>query len=418
MGFFWRLGALVVLFALIAWIDWRRKAAQATKWREYSFLLVAGLLGGLIGVAIDQVTATISPDYFVLGKGIPTGDGFRLGVAGLGFQAGLVMGMVVGGIYLIANNPRPDRRSLRSMQLLRFALPPVLASMLLVPLAAFTVHCWDPLNLARELSDLLSPTQTDHFLTVWGMHLGIYAGGILGTSLRRYGNSTATGRDRRSASHSLKESAMKPRWQFKLSSLLGAIVALSVLTILIAKFGASGVILFLLISALLVGIVGLALRRPILALCGFCSLPLVVLVSFPFLIVAVGDGHKKVPLKFVVVDAGSNQPIAGATVHLRKIDSLPSLSIPPGEKGVAKQSAQDGSVVLVWEFPTSSRDGLLEHSGGIYFSAEHLWVQTSAPGFTTQLVQLESLTGRSRDISNPFPPPMKILIAPNTQTNP
>jgi hypothetical protein len=182
MGFFWRLGAFGALLGIVAWIDWRRHAAQATKWREYSFLLVAGLLGGLLGVAIDQITATISPDYFVLGKGIPAGGHFRLHLVAFGLQAGLPVGMVVGGIYLIASNPRPDRRSLATAQLLRLALFPILGAIVLVPAVTLIVLRWDPLNFVTELSDLLTPAQIRNFLTVWGIHLGIYAGGLLGAA--------------------------------------------------------------------------------------------------------------------------------------------------------------------------------------------------------------------------------------------
>jgi len=181
MPLFWRLGLLLALMVTVAWIDWRRHAAQATKWREYSFLLATGLFGGLLGIAIDQVTATISSDYFVLGKGIPAGDGFRLRVAGLGFQAGLLMGMLVGGVYLMANNPKPDRRSLPLPQLFRFALPPILAAIVLVPVAAMAVCRWDPLNWTHEFSGLRTPAEITRFLAVWGIHLGLYAGGLFGT---------------------------------------------------------------------------------------------------------------------------------------------------------------------------------------------------------------------------------------------
>jgi hypothetical protein len=100
------LGALLLLMLVVAFVDWWWRGAQATRWREYSFLLAAGMFGGLLGVAIDQFTATISPGYFVVGKGVSAGAGFRLGVAGIGFQAGLAVGMVIGGVYLLANNPR------------------------------------------------------------------------------------------------------------------------------------------------------------------------------------------------------------------------------------------------------------------------------------------------------------------------
>ena len=95
----------------------------------YSFLLAAGLFAGLLGVAIDQVTATVSPDYFAIGKGIPKGDHFRLGVAVFGFEAGFTMGIVVGGIYLLANNPKRDRLALSGRQLFGFLLIPIVAAL-------------------------------------------------------------------------------------------------------------------------------------------------------------------------------------------------------------------------------------------------------------------------------------------------
>jgi len=183
MNGYWRLGLLVLLMSIVAGIDWRRNHAAATKWREYSFLLAAGLLGGLIGVANDLITSTISLDYFVIGKGIPSDDHFRLHVVSLGFQAGLLMGMLVGGIYLIANNPKPDRRSMPFVQLFRFALHPILAAIVLAPVVSVLICRWDPLNFRSpsQLGDLLTATQATHFLVVWGMHLGIYAGGLVGT---------------------------------------------------------------------------------------------------------------------------------------------------------------------------------------------------------------------------------------------
>ena len=93
------------------------------------------------------------------------------------------MGMLVGGIYLIANNPSQIAAACRYVQLFRFALPPILAAIALAPIGALLICRWDPLNFRSpsQLGDLLAPIQATRFLTVWGMHLGIYAGGLLGT---------------------------------------------------------------------------------------------------------------------------------------------------------------------------------------------------------------------------------------------
>ncbi len=180
MDFCWRLAALLALMMLIAWIDWRRHGERATKWREYSFLVVAGTLGGVFGVAIDQLTSTISSDYFVLGKGIPNDAAFRVHVATLGFQAGFVMGMLVGGLNLLANNPRPDRIALSYVRLFRYAVAPIIAAIVVAPISALVIGNWDPLHLAHELRDVLSPAEIDHFRLVWGIHVGLYAGAVIG----------------------------------------------------------------------------------------------------------------------------------------------------------------------------------------------------------------------------------------------
>ena len=105
MRFLYSLGVLLLLMTIAAYIDWRRRREAATKWREYGFLLIGGLLGAAVGVLNDQITCTISPEYFIYGKEIPGGEGFRLRVAWLGFMAGFSPGAIIAGAYMLANNP-------------------------------------------------------------------------------------------------------------------------------------------------------------------------------------------------------------------------------------------------------------------------------------------------------------------------
>jgi hypothetical protein len=181
MSFLSRLILLIAILALIALIDWRRNSSRATKWREYGFLATSGLIGGLFGVAIDHVTATISRDYFVIGKGIAADDGFRLNVTAQGFQAGLAAGAVIGGIYLLANNPKPLRETLPYARLLRFGLWPILCALLFAPLMSLLMYLWDPFHFSTRLDDLLPQSQREAFLAVWGVHVGLYLGGLTGT---------------------------------------------------------------------------------------------------------------------------------------------------------------------------------------------------------------------------------------------
>jgi hypothetical protein len=118
-------------------------------------------------------------------------------------------------------------------------------------------------------------------------------------------------------------------------------------------------------------------------------------------------------LKFIVVDAATQKPIAGAKVRLRESDlPSPSITVQASENGIGSTTVSDGSLVLPWNFHTSRREGVLEHSGHIFFNNQGMWIQASAQGYETQLTWLESLTGMSRDIFDPIPPPMQILLVP------
>jgi hypothetical protein len=223
------------------------------------------------------------------------------------------------------------------------------------------------------------------------------------------------------------------RLQFSIRNMLTAMVIFSVVAALIARFGGDGVVLVLAGSALSVAIIGANRRKISLILGGlFCF----ILVGLSGSGTMVWDGHKTVPLRFIIVDAASQQPINGVAVRLRENDLLewagrapfgespnsattPALhqlftepyKVPPGEPGVSATTGPNGSAVLLWEFWTSGREGFLEHSGQVVIG-ERLWIQASAPGYATKLVSLAALTGRSRDIADPIPPPMQILLVP------
>lgn len=78
---------------VVAW-DWRRHPQQPTRLYEYSFLLGCGVVGAAFGVVNDLITSSISLDYFVLGKGLAGGEGFRDRVMSLGAQAGFGAGII------------------------------------------------------------------------------------------------------------------------------------------------------------------------------------------------------------------------------------------------------------------------------------------------------------------------------------
>lgn len=169
---------LLSLLGIVAAIDWHRHREAATRWREYSALIALGLLGGVVGALLDQVSLALGPEYFELGKGIEPGDGFRLRVSYLGFQAGVVAGLVGGSVLLVANgahgHPLP--------RVARFGLFPLLGALLVGALGCgLGAAGFDPLGLTEIVDGILAAHhRAERVVTVWGFHAGLYLGALLG----------------------------------------------------------------------------------------------------------------------------------------------------------------------------------------------------------------------------------------------
>lgn len=176
-----RLGVLLGLMVVAGAVDRAVNGREARRAREYAFLLAAGGVGALFALLCDQVTSRLSPDYFVIGKGLDAGPGFARAVVELSLQAGLVAGLVLGGVLLLANQPRPDRPALPLPRLLLRAGWPLAGALLAAPLGALVLPPLDPLGLRDELGPLLAERALSALLRVWGIHAALYAGGVLGT---------------------------------------------------------------------------------------------------------------------------------------------------------------------------------------------------------------------------------------------
>src|SRR5437868_15408094 len=113
-GLWARIAIGVLIFAALAWWDYRRNRDQATRWREY-LVLVACTLGAMAyGIVNDQITSTISWEYFYYGKDLadtlgphlpPDSIKLHLAAALVGIQATWSAGLIIGVALLVANNP-------------------------------------------------------------------------------------------------------------------------------------------------------------------------------------------------------------------------------------------------------------------------------------------------------------------------
>ena len=180
----------VAIFVGLAIVDVRRRGSEAKRWREYLFLLTAVIASMSCAVAIDLITSTISPEYFLYGKGLadvassdsPQAWAFFWQVVWLAIRAGLTPGLIVGVLLLIANNPRKRRPQLPYSTLYRF-VPPLLACSALAAVAGGAIGNAGMLTWAfdgfadAETAEIL---RRQSFMTAWGAHMGAYVGGALG----------------------------------------------------------------------------------------------------------------------------------------------------------------------------------------------------------------------------------------------
>jgi alpha-beta hydrolase superfamily lysophospholipase len=151
--------------------------------REYPFLLYTMLVAVAYGVAHDHVTATISPEYFLYGKGLSeASQPFRWAVTLLAVRASLPAGLLCGTVLLVANRPYRSRQpaQLTYAALVRLSLIPLVGAGLLAA-ASGVLNASAQMGSATALGLGVVPHRVWRFVIVWGVHVGSYAGALLGT---------------------------------------------------------------------------------------------------------------------------------------------------------------------------------------------------------------------------------------------
>ena len=177
---FWvRIAALVVLMAVLAGVDLWYRRGRSTRWKEYLFILLAGCAAAVFGSLTDLVTSSISPDYFIFGKGLPA-DGIRWHAMALGLQAGFSAGAIAGALCLFVGTRRRARANISLPKIAMLAWRPFLLAGVLAAVVPFTCGSFDPVGFADQLGGPLGPDRAARFLTVWHIHLGVYLGLAVG----------------------------------------------------------------------------------------------------------------------------------------------------------------------------------------------------------------------------------------------
>jgi len=181
------LGLMVVAAAYDLW----RREKKATRPREYSFIWIAGILGGLVGFANDSITSSISPEYFIFGKGFETVNDLQWRAGVYGFKAGLSAGVIGGAICLFVRPTRSGFSTEQMRQLLKALWMPLVGAVLLGLMLPIVAGGFDPMGISASLNSLLNANQIARFNRVWWIHSGLYAGmaiGLVAMMIRQKGD--------------------------------------------------------------------------------------------------------------------------------------------------------------------------------------------------------------------------------------
>jgi hypothetical protein len=146
----------------------------------------------IYGIANDFVTSTISWEYFCFAKEQYPGPITQLppaprelypAAAVVGMKATWTMGLLIGAMLLIANNPRRDRPRWPYARLMKYLAMILGATVLCAALMGVAGYfgALDGLDNGFAEAVTESPLRQRRFLTVWGIHIGAYAGGAIGT---------------------------------------------------------------------------------------------------------------------------------------------------------------------------------------------------------------------------------------------
>ncbi|NUP07861.1 MAG: hypothetical protein HOW73_17575 [Polyangiaceae bacterium] len=141
--------------------------------RGHAILFAGALAAGALGALFDQVTVTISPAYFLLGKGVDAADDLRLAAAWIGFRGGLALGALAAGAGVWIE-PRT-----RDFRWARHGAAIAATALLFACFGGPIMRALDPFDVRADSAGVLSDAEASSYLLVWGAHIGVYAGAVL-----------------------------------------------------------------------------------------------------------------------------------------------------------------------------------------------------------------------------------------------
>jgi hypothetical protein len=179
-AFSYRVALLLGLMLVVSWVDFYRNGAQAVKFREYGFVIIAGMVGAVFGFVNDLITSSISPEYFILGKGLEESPDLRMQAGLFGLRVGFSAGVIGGAVCLYASRRKSTFPPAKFSRLLQLLWMPVAGAILCGIALPLVFSKFDPARFSSQLPGLLDAGGINRFLQVWWTHVGLYTGMLIG----------------------------------------------------------------------------------------------------------------------------------------------------------------------------------------------------------------------------------------------
>jgi hypothetical protein len=179
-SFSYRVVLLLGLMLVVSLVDFYRNGAQAVKFREYGFVIITGLIGATVGFVNDLITSSISPEYFIFGKGLEEGPDLRMQAGLFGLRVGFSAGVIGGAVCLYASRRKSGCPPAKFSHLLRLLWMPVAGAILCGIALPLAFSKFDPARFSSQLPGLLDTGGISRFLQVWWTHVGLYTGMVIG----------------------------------------------------------------------------------------------------------------------------------------------------------------------------------------------------------------------------------------------
>gem|GEM_PF-3527847 len=167
---FWlRVALLIAVLSIVAIIDFYLKGYKSKKWKEYLFVFSMGILFSIFGAIHDQVTVTISPAYYAIGKGVGY-DSLRLQASLVGLKSGMYAGLIFGCLFLFLN------KNWNSTILCHWLKCTAISALISLVIGSSVGY----ISSILGITILPAGKENLRFLVVWGWHIGLYSGAVFG----------------------------------------------------------------------------------------------------------------------------------------------------------------------------------------------------------------------------------------------